>query len=1001
MALRSVCAGLAAVLAVTSCQGRDFPLTRDVLGVIQRVRPFELRLAARQDWRGCVPADTTRLLPQALCRDPGPDVARELTRLSARVAAAVHHPDADALWAAALLDLWSGRDDPRRLDRAIDRLIEVRMRDSTVAAASSHLAVAYLARASLHGDARDLFAAVDAIERAAAVDSVDAAISFNRAVLFDYVRADRQALALWSSRIERAPGWVDESGSRRVAAQARLEHPDRAERWSEDAVARDPQAARESVLDSLLDRWSAAYGLGDDPGAQGALTLIDEVGATLAALHGDASIASVARDLHSVTSTTTAGVVRRMVEASRAYARVEWSAARTLSSASVTAFESTGQHALADWARTTLGGAALAQNDFATARQAFEQAAQGARRRGDLSLLGRATWGLGILHGRSSSMDAAERDIDAARVIFAGLGEARNVATLDGTLVEIYGFFGRSAESAGAAYRAFSSGARIRYEDHLALAQRLSDEGFPYASVVQLQEASLMSARSSREKDVPEAGARLALGLAAIGERGRALTVLASARSRASRVGDPDMRARLDAELARSRAHVEVGRDPALALAYLDSSAAFFRTIPVEHAGLLLMRSRLSLSIGDSTGATADLDAALDRIRTFAASPSPVVRRQTDALLRDAERGLVALALSRSDTAAAFAHTVAVSAVPFSAPPTGAAEVRFVVLPDRMIVWLFTASSRAAVQVQTPPPVVAAQVTRFVNLVRSGDDPASAKTLGRLLYAELLGGHAAGLSGLRRIDIVPDDVIHDVPFAVLVDDSGRYVAERLATRILTAGTQVRAPAAKPKGRVHLLIGDPAWDRAMFPDLEPLRWAGREVASIDSLYADAVLLEGAAASKAGVITALRHAAVVHFAGHARVITNQPAASHLVLASRGNAFSESVLNASEIGGLSLAHVRLVILSACGPSGPMRGAGNALAQAFLDAGVEAVLASRWELDDESTATLMRAIHGYLAGGSMPDEALRRAQSDVLARSRSLGLVASSGLFLYTRKP
>lgn len=988
------------VLATTACGGApggSHPLTRDVLGVIQSGRPFELRLGPAQSWRDCVPV-ATLLLPGVFCSGSSLDVAM-LGRLAPRVADALRQPDTDALWAAALLDLASGRDDPQRLDRAISRLAEVLARDSSTAAVANHLAVAFTTRAASRGDARDLFSAADFIERAWSLDSLDAAISFNRAVILGYMRADRQAESLWTSRTERDENWRVESADRRAAARARLTRDERRDGWTDAAIASDPQGAREAVLDSLLDMWSGAQAHGDHHAAASVVDQVIRIGAVLAQRHSDSTVASIGRDLGLEAGSSTAGAVRKLVEASRAYARVDWTVARSLATAAAHDLESSGRHALADWARTTIGGAALARGDFDAARQAFTRAAAGARLRGDRALLGRVTWGLGVLHGRSSSMDQAEHAIDSARAVFAGLDERRNVATLDGTLGEIYAFFGRTAESAAAAYRGYSSGAAIRYEDYLSLAQRLADQGQPRASVMLLREASLMAAASGRDKDVPEVAGRLAQGLAATGALDQALATLASARAPAALVGDRDMRARLQAELERSRARIEADRDPALARASLDSSATYFRNIPVEHAGLLLMRSRLSLALRDSAAAATDLASARDAVRALAESPSPFVRRQTEGMLRNVERTLVGLALARGDTAGAFAHTVAVSAVPSSMKPNGTGEVRFVVLPERTIVWLSAGTTRRVAEVRRSQAALGAKVARFVNLVRSGDDQETANTIGRDLHADLLGAHADAMAGLQRIDLVPDDIIHDVPFAVLVNEGGRYLAERLATRIMAAAEPVRANRGNRADGVRLLVGDPAWDRALFPDLEPLRWARGEVAAIDTLYPDAVVLEGTEATKAGFVAALQRASVVHFAGHARVITEQPAASHLVLAANVDGFTQSVLSAAEIRGMSLGHVRLVVLSACGSNGPSRGMVNPLALAFLDAGVEAVLASQWEADDQSTSTFARAMHDGLLSGLAPEEALRSVQGRISISPSERRSFSAAGFALYVR--
>jgi CHAT domain-containing protein len=55
--------------------------------------------------------------------------------------------------------------------------------------------------------------------------------------------------------------------------------------------------------------------------------------------------------------------------------------------------------------------------------------------------------------------------------------------------------------------------------------------------------------------------------------------------------------------------------------------------------------------------------------------------------------------------------------------------------------------------------------------------------------------------------------------------------------------------------------------------------------------------------------------------------------------------------------------------------------LARPFLAAGVPAVVASLWEVEDEPTARLLTAFHRHLRGGESALAALRSAQRELLA--------------------
>jgi CHAT domain-containing protein len=169
---------------------------------------------------------------------------------------------------------------------------------------------------------------------------------------------------------------------------------------------------------------------------------------------------------------------------------------------------------------------------------------------------------------------------------------------------------------------------------------------------------------------------------------------------------------------------------------------------------------------------------------------------------------------------------------------------------------------------------------------------------------------------------------------------------------------------------------------MFSDLEPLPATAREIDEASALYSRRTVLIDTAPNRASVLRELSKHDVVHFAAHARIIDDNPGASHLVLAKQPGGFAKNVLFASEIAAMRLNRVQLLILSACGSPGAAFShvTSNGLAEAFLDAGVRQVIANDWEADDEATAVLSTKLHRELRSGLASDDALRRAQVALL---------------------
>ena len=131
---------LASHIVLIACQrdwdeARRLPLTSRVLSALSGARPYVLRIDGGQQHVDCPAPDTSVRLPQSICARASDEVTRALSSLAPTVATALSaHPDIDALWASALLDLSTGEPDSRQLERAIIRLSEVHARDSTLAA---------------------------------------------------------------------------------------------------------------------------------------------------------------------------------------------------------------------------------------------------------------------------------------------------------------------------------------------------------------------------------------------------------------------------------------------------------------------------------------------------------------------------------------------------------------------------------------------------------------------------------------------------------------------------------------------------------------------------------------------------------------------------------------------------------------------------------------------------------------------------------------------------
>ena len=267
-----------------------------------------------------------------------------------------------------------------------------------------------------------------------------------------------------------------------------------------------------------------------------------------------------------------------------------------------------------------------------------------------------------------------------------------------------------------------------------------------------------------------------------------------------------------------------------------------------------------------------------------------------------------------------------------------------------------------------------------------------------------------------RVTIVPHDALFRLPFAALVDESGRYLVERYSLHYAASGAVLADAARRVRGRPTaddrvLLVADPQPTPALegggaLPTLDAAR---REVRAIAPLFAATVdRLTGAEASESAIRSALPGAAVAHFATHALVHESDPLGSHLVLAAPASAgrnpLDDGRLTAAEIADLSLTN-DLVVLGACRSArGPVSSDGIAgLTRAFMTAGAPSVIATLWEVPDVPTARLVQGFYGAYLAGTPKDEALREAQIRLLKdlRAGRVGVQVNGHTVRYPEHP
>lgn len=446
------------------------------------------------------------------------------------------------------------------------------------------------------------------------------------------------------------------------------------------------------------------------------------------------------------------------------------------------------------------------------------------------------------------------------------------------------------------------------------------------------------------------------------------------------------------------------------------------------------------------------------RTQLYAAHPElPLARGVADiptvaslgALVPDASTALLAYA---SDGSHLWLFVIASAAADTAAPTTGTAAATGAAAAHAAVATGTAAATGAGAATAAAAPGsavatgaadspvltvhrLAIEPNALAARVRSFRDALARRSLtfsedARALYADLLQPAAAELRGRRRLVIVPDGVLWDVPFHALQPAPGHYLLERASVdyapslTFLYAARQHAArehaapqhgarqhPSASAGARVDrsaatrrelFALGNPSFGPAgvaATPALLPE--SDREIRALAALYGQrrTTMITGAAATESRVKADAGRYRVLHLATHGVLDDRDPMYSAVLLAAErasadpaaAAAAEDGRLEAREVMNLSL-NADLVVLSACDTARGRIGAGEGLlglSWAILLAGSRDVVVSQWKVDATSTSQLMIAFHRALVhrrAATPPDvgQALKIAAREIMRDPR-----------------
>ncbi len=303
---------------------------------------------------------------------------------------------------------------------------------------------------------------------------------------------------------------------------------------------------------------------------------------------------------------------------------------------------------------------------------------------------------------------------------------------------------------------------------------------------------------------------------------------------------------------------------------------------------------------------------------------------------------------------------------------------------------------------------VEALVSDYLSQVRSRK---SAEERATDLHAVLLAP-ADAFRSKSRVIVVPDGVLHLLPFDALKTPGGEYVLEsRVVTYAPSASVlhQLRTSRNGTKTKLPFLgLGDVRYgldspgeaneskgggERATrgIYDLagarfERLPGTRDEVLNASHIFGSGsvALLDSKATEDMFKNQPLDNFRVIHLAVHGFSSPKHPDRAALVLGRTSESDEDGLLQTREISELAL-NADLVALSACDTGvGRLQGAEGIanLQRAFLVAGARTTVATLWKADDTFTAALIKQFYRNLADGKDKGSALAQAKLALLAK-------------------
>jgi CHAT domain-containing protein/tetratricopeptide (TPR) repeat protein len=336
----------------------------------------------------------------------------------------------------------------------------------------------------------------------------------------------------------------------------------------------------------------------------------------------------------------------------------------------------------------------------------------------------------------------------------------------------------------------------------------------------------------------------------------------------------------------------------------------------------------------------------------------------------------------------------------------------------RTILFVVTSETLAAFQLPIGRERIAQLLTNYSPVLnpRHTAEPISNVILANFdercshdLYNVLVSPASMLLNGKKRIVIVADDCLRNLPFDILAGAAGAGNSLKGSTpskylvgqyEISYAITATESPLVCAEQNVKkpiLIVGQ---DVGANDSGQRLEWTLSNdeqkvshsiVSSLTGVHSEILrlirilpsatsILNGDSTYKSRIVREAKGFQVIHIASHANYNDEYPLASSMDIMQSSDSTDGGVIFACELPNLEL-NADLVVLSGCNTARWSAGGRNyGFVRGLLTGGSSTVIGSLWQVDDESTAELMERFYTHLLTGVTTARALQLAKIDLI---------------------